>query len=89
MCDECVITIAAKEKLDLPNKYQCEICKKYLKQRHNSSCITIAILNPWHLYVKFAKSYGEKMTHLNSICSKSITTIFVFVAMKVLREKKN
>ena len=25
MCDECLIVIAKKENIDLPNKYQCEI----------------------------------------------------------------
>ena len=33
MCDECLVVIAEKENLYLPNKYQCEICNKKFKTK--------------------------------------------------------
>ena len=27
MCDECLTSISEKELIDLPDRYQCEICK--------------------------------------------------------------
>ena len=33
MCDKCIIVIAAKENIALPNKYECEICKKRFKTK--------------------------------------------------------
>ena len=33
MCDECLISIAEKEMIDLPNRYQCEICRLKFKTK--------------------------------------------------------
>ena len=33
MCDECLINIAKKEMIDLPNRYQCEICRLKFKTK--------------------------------------------------------
>ena len=33
MCDECIICIAQREQIDLPNKYQCTVCKNVFKTK--------------------------------------------------------
>ena len=43
MCDECLVCIAQREQLDLPNKYNCKVCGKVFQTKtifrlHTNCC---------------------------------------------------
>ena len=56
MYNECIIGIANKEEIALPNKYQCEIFYKKIKIKT--------------LFMKHTTCYFKSMTFIYEVCTK-------------------